>query len=58
MWLILGAAYFFDLTGETGTRCVLTDAAVQFGTLLAGGLSTLEQSASNETSLKLPVRLS
>jgi hypothetical protein len=29
-----GAGYFFDLTGQTGTRCVLDDIAVQFGTPL------------------------
>jgi len=39
-----GAAYFFDLTGQSGTRAILTDVAVHFGTELFGGLFTLKTS--------------
>jgi hypothetical protein len=39
-----GAAYFFDLSGQTGTRCILTDVAVQFGTPISVSLSQLKTS--------------
>jgi len=39
-----GAAYVFDLSGQSGTRAILTDVAVQFGTPIGVTLNLLKTS--------------